>query len=63
LTIDGYESHFQVNYLSHFLLTLILIPALAKGGGTEGSKLSRIVNVSSIVSRIGKIDFEDLLMK
>ena len=41
LTKDGYESVFQVNYLSHFLLTLLLMKKLKK------SAPSRIVNVSS----------------
>ena len=42
LTVDGYESVFQVNYISHFLLTLLLMEKLKK------SAPSRIVNVSSI---------------
>ena len=42
VTKDGYESVFQVNYLSHFLLTLLLMKKLKK------SAPSRIVNVSSI---------------
>ena len=42
VTEDGYESIFQVNYLSHFLLTLLLVEKLKK------SAPSRIVNVSSI---------------
>jgi NAD(P)-dependent dehydrogenase (short-subunit alcohol dehydrogenase family) len=27
-TADGYEEHFQVNYMSHFLLTNLLLPQL-----------------------------------
>ena len=42
VTEDGYESIFQVNYISHFLLTLLLMEKLKK------SAPSRIVNVSSI---------------
>ena len=30
LTKDGYESIFQVNYLSHFLLTLLLLDKMKK---------------------------------
>lgn len=42
LTDDGLESSFQVNYLSHFLLTLHLIPLLKASGPNP-----RIINVSS----------------
>jgi hypothetical protein len=41
LSADGYELHFQVNYLSHFLLTDLLLPLLKK------SAPARIVNVAS----------------
>jgi len=41
ITKDGYESIFQVNYLSHFLLTLLLLEKIKK------SAPSRIVNVST----------------
>ncbi|ODM91825.1 Short-chain dehydrogenase TIC 32, chloroplastic [Orchesella cincta] len=47
LTEDGFESHFQVNYLSHFLLTQILLPKL-KSTGAKKSTCCRIVNVSSV---------------
>lgn len=39
LTTDGIESAFQVNYLSHFLLTNLLLPTL------RASSPARIVNV------------------
>ena len=42
VTEDGYESSFQVNYISHFLLTLLVMEKLKK------SAPSCIVNVSSI---------------
>jgi len=41
LTEDGYELTFQVNYLGHFLLSELLLPALRK------ERPSRIVNVAS----------------
>ncbi|XP_035911216.1 retinol dehydrogenase 13 [Anopheles stephensi] len=41
-TVDGYEQHLQCNFLSHFLLTQLLLPQLARSqhGG-------RVVNVSA----------------
>jgi len=54
-TVDGIESTFAVNYLSHFLLSNLLAPALSRGAP------SRVV---FIASRYGKnpIDFEDLMV-
>jgi NAD(P)-dependent dehydrogenase (short-subunit alcohol dehydrogenase family) len=47
---DGYELTFAVNYLSHFLLTRLLLPKLREP--------ARIVNVSSIGQ--DPLDFDDL---
>ena len=52
---DGYELDFAVNYLSHFLITLELLPVLRQ---TESS---RIVNVSSIGQ--APIDFGDVMLE
>jgi NAD(P)-dependent dehydrogenase (short-subunit alcohol dehydrogenase family) len=52
---DGYELVFQVNYLSHFLLTRELLPLLEAGAP------ARIVNVASIGQRA--INFDDVMMK
>ena len=49
-TEDGYETMFQVNYLSSFLLTNLLLPELQR------SEQGRIVNLSSSVYAIGKFD-------
>lgn len=42
---DGYEAHWTINYLSHFLLTELLLPVL-KSSGSENENV-RIINVSS----------------
>jgi NAD(P)-dependent dehydrogenase (short-subunit alcohol dehydrogenase family) len=52
---DGYELTFAVNYLSHFLLTGLLLPLL------ERSAPARIVNVASIGQ--SPIDFEDVMLE
>ena len=45
MTEDGYEAHFQINHLSHFLLTLELLPILLDTA--ESCNDCRIVVVSS----------------
>src|SRR3989441_2486040 len=54
MTTDGLERQFEVNYLSGFLLTPLLLDLLKK------SAPSRIVNVSSSAHMGGTIRFEDL---
>jgi len=53
-TVDGYELQFGTNYLSHFALTLQLLPLLSKG------QRARVVSVSSVAARDGVINFSDL---
>jgi len=43
-TVDGFELHYQINYLSHALLTWLLLPSLNRAAK---HKPARIVNVSS----------------
>jgi NAD(P)-dependent dehydrogenase (short-subunit alcohol dehydrogenase family) len=50
---DGYELTFAVNYLSHFLLTRLLLPKLREP--------ARIVNASSLGQ--APIDFDDLMFE
>ncbi|XP_023282739.1 dehydrogenase/reductase SDR family member on chromosome X-like isoform X2 [Seriola lalandi dorsalis] len=57
-TVDGFEFHFALNYLGHFLLTNSLLDIL-KRSGRQGSR-SRIVNVSSATHYAGVVDMEDL---
>jgi len=54
VTADGFELQFGTNYLGHFALTAQLLPLLRKG--TQ----PRVVNVSSVAARNGRINFEDL---
>lgn len=53
-TEDGFELQFAANYLGHFLLTGLLLDHLTK------TPNSRIVNLSSIAHKSGKINFDDL---
>ncbi len=55
LSEDGHELIFQVNHLSHFLLTRMLLPRLL------ASEPSRIVNVSSGAQQ--PIDFDDVMLE
>ena len=53
-TADGFEMQFGTNHLGHFALTGLLFDMLRNTPG------ARIVTVSSIVHRFGKVDFENL---
>ncbi|WP_260926730.1 SDR family oxidoreductase [Novosphingobium sp. 9] len=52
-TLDGHEMQFATNYLSHFALTGQLLPLLSAGK-------ARVVEVSSIAHRSGRIRIDDL---
>jgi NAD(P)-dependent dehydrogenase (short-subunit alcohol dehydrogenase family) len=53
-TEDGFEMQFGTNYLGHFALTGLVLPAMVRTPG------SRVVIVTSQARRIGRIDFSDL---
>ncbi|XP_041858211.1 dehydrogenase/reductase SDR family member on chromosome X-like [Melanotaenia boesemani] len=57
-TQDGFELHFAVNYLGHFLLTWLLLDTLKDSG--KCSYVSRVISVSSSAHRIGEIKLNDL---
>ena len=54
LSVDGFELQLATNYLGHFALTLRLVPALLANPD------ARVVDVSSLAHRSGRIAFEDL---
>jgi retinol dehydrogenase 12 len=54
LTVDGIESHFQVNVLSQFIFNTILTPNLI------ASKQGRIINLSSALHSQGKFMIDTL---
>lgn len=53
-TKDGFELQFGTNHLGHFALTGRLIETLL------AAPAPRVVNVSSVAHRAGRIDFDDL---
>ena len=55
LSDDGYELHFQVNYLAGFLLTKQLLPLIEKGN------TRRIVNVAS--GSASPLEFDNLMLE
>jgi NAD(P)-dependent dehydrogenase (short-subunit alcohol dehydrogenase family) len=53
-TADGFELQFGTNHLGHFALTGLLMDRLAAAGG------ARVVTVSSLEHKPGRLDFDDL---
>lgn len=56
-TKDGFEGQVGTNHLGHFALTGLLLPVIQKTPG------SRVVNVSSMAHKQGKMDFSNLLFE
>lgn len=54
VTDDGFEMQLGVNYLSHYALTARLLPLLRK------SRAPRVINLSSLMHRAGRIQLDDL---
>jgi NAD(P)-dependent dehydrogenase (short-subunit alcohol dehydrogenase family) len=54
VTVDGFERQIATNYLGPFALTALLLPSIKPQPG------SRIVTVSSGMSKFGKIEFDNL---
>jgi len=53
-TEDGHELHFQINYLSHFLLTQLLLDKL------KAAPSARVINVSALAHAAARMNFDDL---
>lgn len=54
VTEDGFEMQFGANYLGHFALTLRLLPNILAAASP------RVVTLSSVAHRSGRINFDDL---
>jgi NAD(P)-dependent dehydrogenase (short-subunit alcohol dehydrogenase family) len=54
VTADGFEMQLGVNFLGHFALTALLLPALMKANAP------RVVQLSSIAHKSGRINLTDL---
>ncbi|WP_458072004.1 SDR family oxidoreductase [Rhodanobacter sp. BL-MT-08] len=57
LTAEGFEMQLGVNYLGHYALTAQLLPLLRK------TPAPRVVNLSSLMHRVGRIHFDDLQLE
>ncbi|MEO3388871.1 oxidoreductase [Mesorhizobium sp. CAU 1741] len=53
-TADGLELQFGTNYVGHFALTASLMPLMQRAASP------RVVTLSSVAARQGRIDFDDL---
>ncbi|MFI6078995.1 SDR family NAD(P)-dependent oxidoreductase [Actinoplanes sp. NPDC051343] len=54
LTVDGFEKTLQINHLSPFLLTNLLLPALISSGGS-------VIQTTSVGARLfGHLDLQDM---
>jgi hypothetical protein len=56
-TKGGFEMQMGTNHFGHFALTGLLLPVLLK------AKEPRVVTISSIFARLGKIDVDDIHMR
>ncbi|KAF0461844.1 NADP-binding protein [Gigaspora margarita] len=57
-TKDNFEQQFQINHLSHFLLTSLLLPTIKNSATPEFQ--CKIIHTTSKAQVLGKIDFDNL---
>jgi NAD(P)-dependent dehydrogenase (short-subunit alcohol dehydrogenase family) len=55
-TVDGFELQLAANHLGHFLWTALLLDLVEASAG-------RVVAVSSVAHKYGKIEFDDLMLE
>jgi len=55
-TADGFELQLGTNHLGHFLWTALMMPQVDQDAG-------RVVTVSSIMHKFGRINFDNLMME
>ncbi|TFK24921.1 NAD(P)-binding protein [Coprinopsis marcescibilis] len=60
VTAQGYDLQFGTNVLGHFYLTKLLIPILTATAKSTAEGKTRVINTSSLMSRLGNIDFNTL---
>lgn len=58
-TIDRFELQFGTNVLGHFALTALLLPALERAAVMRAQR-PRVVTVSSLAHKRGRLNFDDL---
>ena len=58
-TRDGFEIQFGTNVLGHFVLTALLLPALVRAAVNHPQR-PRVVTLSSIAHKQGRLNFDDL---
>jgi NAD(P)-dependent dehydrogenase (short-subunit alcohol dehydrogenase family) len=56
---DHIEQVFQINYLGHFLLTVLLEPLLSYKLSKSDQSVGRIVNLSSVMHHLGGARFQE----
>jgi NAD(P)-dependent dehydrogenase (short-subunit alcohol dehydrogenase family) len=59
-TKDGFEAQFGTNVLGHFALTCQLMPALEMARAARVEDAPRVVTLSSLAHKMGRINFDDL---
>ncbi|TFK24389.1 NAD(P)-binding protein [Coprinopsis marcescibilis] len=60
VTAQGYDLQFGTNVLGHFYFTKLLLPVLISTAKLTPEGKTRIINTSSIMSRVGSLNFNTL---